>query len=164
MIKILKKNSLVFILLFSACNQPERKQYSAYSTKYYQETNKCVKSIITTKKDSISCLECFINLSKKYPDSLNPYLFVADEYRKVNDQDKLNRIYIFLKKKFGNRTKILYHKNFYSVLKFKKYDRKELNILRDRKTKGLLTEQQNKDMGFLEMLILASTANNIIKK
>ena len=150
------------IMIINSCNSIEKKEVSINS-KYYNETNKCVKSIIQPKKDSISCLDCFINLSKKYPDSLNPYLFIAEEYQKINDKEKLNYLYKFLKKKFGNKTQILYQKNFHSLLKFKSYDPQELKILRERRVKGELTEQQVKDMGFLEMIILTCSFNNIKK-
>lgn len=154
---------ILSIVIINSCNSVDKKVQSN-SSQYYNETNKCVKSIIKPTKDSIACLECFINLSKKYPDSLNPYLFIAEEYQKTNNQEKLNYLYKFLKKKFGNKTQILYQKNFHSLLKFKSYDPKELKILRDRRVNGELTKQQIKDMGFLEMVILTSTANNIIRK
>jgi hypothetical protein len=94
---------------------------------------------------------------------LNPYLFIAEEYQKINDQEKLNYLYKFLKKKFGNKTQILYQKNFHSLMKFKSYDPQELKILRDRRVNGELTKQQIKDMEFLEMVIVACSFNNIKK-
>jgi predicted O-linked N-acetylglucosamine transferase (SPINDLY family) len=151
---------IVSIVIINSCNSVEKKVVTNNS-QYYNETNKCVKSIIQPQRDSISCLDCFIDLSKKYPDSLNPYLFIAEEYQKINDQEKLNYLYKFLEKKFGNKTQILYQKNFHSLLKFKSYDPKEIKILRERRVAGELTEQQVKDMGFLEMVILTCSFNKI---
>lgn len=149
---MIKQCLILFLSLFIlySCSESEEIKVNIILNR---DLEKCFNYRLNMSSDSSKCIECFQAVVKKYPDSIVPYLMVIDEYYMLNKIDSAKLVQKSIQIKFGNRTEYLFQKNFLMIQYEKKFDSRDLEILRIRKENGDLDEQQEIDLELLEEMI-----------